>query len=194
MPAAGEVVALAARSVDPAVRGRVAHAVPAVAVASAAAGALLCRAPAGAGAQGALLALAAWPHVPRAAGAHPALEGAFPSAALGAVGLRLCPAAAAALRINVHFQRVAEPHWFDRDVPFASLAGGEAHGHVERHLEHKRMAAARGRLQDALDAHAEHRTRGWWIPPTAPWLIWGKMNTEQPLCPGALNWLDFMSL
>lgn len=122
MPHAREVVALAAGPVDLAVRGRVAQALPAVAVASPAAGALLGRAPAGAGTQRALVALAARPHVAGAAHAHPALQRAFPLAALRALLLGLGLAVAAAEGMNFHLQHVAEAHRFYLDKPSGFFA------------------------------------------------------------------------
>lgn len=117
VPHTGEVVAFAAWPVHPSVRGGVADALPAVAVASPAAGALLCRALAGAGTEGALVALAVRPHMPRAADAHPALERSFPLVAFWAVQLSLCLAVTAALGMNLHFQHVTEPHWFYHNMP-----------------------------------------------------------------------------
>lgn len=102
VPAAGEVTALAAGSVHLSVGGRVAQALPAQALAPAAAGARLGGAPAGAGAHGALVALAARPHEAGAAHAHPALQRAVPLAAPGALLLRLGLTAAAAQGINFH--------------------------------------------------------------------------------------------
>lgn len=140
MSDAGEVVALAAWPVHFAVGGRVADAAPAVAVASPATGALLSRALAGAAAQGALVALAAGPHVPRAADTHPALERASPLAAFWALHLGLCLAVAAALGINLHFQCVTQPHWFYHDMLSGFFARGETDSHVERDLEEKSVA------------------------------------------------------
>lgn len=92
-----EVIAFTAWPIHLSVQGWVANALPAVAVASPTAGALLCRALAGAGAEGALVAFAAWPHVPRAADAHPTLERSFPFVAFWAVHLGLCLTVTAAL-------------------------------------------------------------------------------------------------
>lgn len=140
VPHTGEVIALAAWPVHLSVEGWVADALPAVAVASPAAGALLCRALAGAGAQGALVAFAVRPHVPRAADAHPALQRSFPLVAFWAVLLSLHLAATAALGMNFHFQRVTEPHWFYHNMPSVFFARGEAHSHVERGLEEKTVS------------------------------------------------------
>lgn len=140
VPHTGEVIAFAARPVHVSVRGRVANALPAVAVAPPAAGALLCRALAGAGAEGALVAFAARPHVPRAADAHPALERSSPFVAFGAVRLGLCLAVTVALGENFHFQRVTEPHWFYHNMPSGFFTGGETYSHVERDLEGKKGA------------------------------------------------------
>lgn len=137
MPDAGEVIALAAGPVDLSVGGRVAQALAAVAVASAAAGAVLGRAPAGAGAQGALVALAARPHVPGAAHAHPALQRALPLAALGAPLLGLGLTIAAADGVNLHLQHVTEPHRFYLDKPSGSFTRRETYGHIERDLEER---------------------------------------------------------
>jgi len=136
-----EVVALAARAVHLSVRGQVAEALPTVAVTSPAAGALPCQALAGAGAKAALVALTAWPHVARAADAHPALKRAFPLVALWAVHLGLRLAVAAALGMKFDFQRVAEPHWFYHNMPSVFFTRGETYGHIERHLEEKMVAA-----------------------------------------------------
>lgn len=136
----GEVIAFTARPVHFSVRGRVANALAAVAVASAAAGALLCRALAGAGAEGALVAFAVRPHVPRAADAHPALERASPFVAFGAVRLRLGLTVTVALGMNFHFQRVTESHWFYHNMPPGFFTGGETYSHVERDLEEKKAA------------------------------------------------------
>lgn len=141
VPGAGEVIALAAGPVDLSVGGRVAQALAAVAVASAAAGAVLGRAPAGAGAEGALVALAERPHVPGAAHAHPALQGALPLAALRAPLLRLGLAAAAAQGMNFHLQHVTEPHRFYLDKPSGFFTRRETYGHIERDLE-ERMGTA----------------------------------------------------
>lgn len=140
MPGAGEVIALAAGPVDLSVGGRVAQALAAVAVASPAAGAVLGRAPAGAAAQGALVALAARPHEAGAAHAHPALQGASPLAALGAPLLGLGLTVAAAEGMNFHLQHVTEPHRFYLDKPSGFFTRRETYGHVERDLE-ERMGA-----------------------------------------------------
>lgn len=142
MSDAGEVVTLAAWPVHFAIGGRVADAAPTVAVASPTAGALalLSRALAGAGAQGALVTFAAGPHVPRAADTHPALERASPLVAFWAVHLGLCLAVAAALGINLHFQCVTQPHWFYHNMLSVFFARGEADCHIERDLEEKSVA------------------------------------------------------
>lgn len=137
MPDAGEVIALAAGPVDLSVWGRVAQALAAVAVASAAAGAVLGRAPAGAVAEGALVALAARPHVPGAAHAHAALQGALPLAALRAPLLRPGLTVAAAERLNFHLQHVTEPHRFYLDKPSGFFTRRETYGHIERDLEER---------------------------------------------------------
>lgn len=120
----GEVIALTAWPVHLPIQGWVAHTLPAVAVASPAAGALLCCAFAGAGAEGALVAFAVRPHVPGAANTHPALKRSFPFVAFWAVHLGLCLTVTAALGMNVHFQCVTEPDWLYHDVPTAFFTGG----------------------------------------------------------------------
>lgn len=172
VPDAGEVVALAAGPVHLSVGGRVAQALPAVAVASAAAGAVLGRAPAGAGTEGALVALAARPHVPGAAHAHAALQGAFPLAALRALQLGLCLTVTAAERMNFHFQHVTEPHRLYLDMPSGFFTRRETYSHIERDLEERMAPAgswttgscgrqgAQGAVQGAREVHAEDRAEG----------------------------------
>lgn len=161
VPDAGEIVALAAGPVDLSVGGRVAQALPAVAVASPAAGAVLGWAPAGAGTEGALVALAARPHVAGAAHTHPALQGAFPLAALRALLLGLGLAVTAAEGMNFHLQHVAEPHRFYLDKPSGFVTRRETNSHIERDLEERMgLLGVQRTLQGAQEVHAEDRARG----------------------------------
>lgn len=161
VPDTREVIALAAGPVDLSVGGRVAQALPAVAVTSAAAGALLGRAPAGAGAERALVALTARPHVAGAAHAHPALQGAFPLAALRALLLGLGLARAAAEGMNFHLQHITEAHRFYLDKPSGFFTRRETNSHIERDLEERmRLLGAQGTLQGTREVNAQDRARG----------------------------------
>lgn len=194
----GEVIAFAARPVHFSVRGRVANTLPAVAVAPPAAGALLCRALAGAGAEGALVAFAARPHVPRAADAHPALERSSPFVAFGAVRLGLCLAATVAPGMNLHVQRVTEPHWFYHNTPSGFFTGGETYSHVERDLEGKKVAvqscSARSSAGCSGSTCGGQNKRGVDAADFFCNLFGGRLFIkEQTLCLGVLNSADFMS-
>lgn len=141
---AGVVVTLAVLPVDASEGRCVAHALSAVALALAAAHLRLVAGQAVAQQGIFLVALALGAQEARLAHAHAALEVPLALGALLSAGLAALPAAVTgAQRLQLHLQRVLEPHRSEGEVPHAGQTPWQGHGDVEQHLRSREDASVR---------------------------------------------------